>query len=66
MESEKSFDLKPCPFCGGEADFETQLDETGLLWTYAVCQQCFAQTDGCESEEHAAICWNMRRVEDGK
>ncbi len=58
--------LKPCPFCGGEA--ETRTDENDE-W-YVSCTKCFALVGYCvdtwgeyATEEDAAAAWN-RRAED--
>lgn len=38
----KTPELKPCPFCGGEASIVLD-DQTGG-W-YVCCQECYSQTD---------------------
>ena len=43
-------ELKPCPFCGGEA---TAIDGSKQVW----CSDCYA--DGPFTEEHIAA-WNRR------
>ena len=43
-------ELKPCPFCGGEA---TAIDGSKQVW----CSDCYA--DGPFTEEHIAA-WNHR------
>jgi Lar family restriction alleviation protein len=62
-------ELKPCPFCGGEAKNEKhnmRVDE-GLtrLWYMARCQKCDAIVFSNKSEQEATDKWN-RRAEDGK
>lgn len=49
----KDGDLKPCPFCGGDAspNLGSQGDEP---WWYIACDKCAAT---CESVEE----WNMRQ-----
>lgn len=61
-------ELKPCPFCGGEAEFIQER----ILGLYAVwCKNCKCQTmcqfdfgEGLEvSKQKSAYVWN-RRVEE--
>ena len=52
-------DLKPCPFCGGRADWwETESDTHRFQ---IVCVECFCGTDECVSEEVALKRWNTRK-----
>ena len=55
-------ELKPCPFCGGEAKVE--MDES-WYWEYAVsCTKCFATINlYFAAEEEAAEAWNKRASE---
>lgn len=73
MHTEK---LKPCPFCGGPAEFRTEpdVDECGSYssygWIQVVCEDCGAQTNEffCERPEQpntaekleAKEAWNRR------
>ena len=65
--------LKPCPFCGGPAEFRTEpdVDEcgccTGYGWTQVVCKECGARTRECFCEfpeklntAEARDAWNRR------
>lgn len=57
--------LKPCPFCGGEADFEdTKACCTDATWT-VVCTQCGSRL-GIESldKNDVAEDWNRRVVDE--
>lgn len=63
-------ELKPCPFCGGEANFIT---ENFGEYVWVKCSVCGVQSskyfknaivDGKNGEEWAAMTWN-RRVSDG-
>lgn len=65
--------LKPCPFCGGPAEFhiEPELDEGGCYagygWTQVVCKECGARTRKCFcvfpeklNTAEAGDAWNRR------
>ena len=52
-------ELKPCPFCGGKARLDIDLE-----WYYVYCTKCQAQVEG-DWRAEAIKMWN-RRVEDGK
>lgn len=53
-------DLKPCPFCGGEA----KLEDLGFPH-HVYCTNCGARVTGCrfgeDGEEDAIKIWNMRK-----
>ena len=50
-------DLKPCPFCGGEARVETVYEG----YSYAVeCTNCMVRMEGADTEAQAIACWNRR------
>lgn len=44
--------LKPCPFCGGEADYSVGEKGDGTPWDYVECLEC-----GATSEPET---WNKR------
>lgn len=46
-------ELKPCPFCGGEAEHAVGKRGNGEPWEYIECGVCGATADG-------AIAWNTR------
>lgn len=48
--------LKPCPFCGGEAKMFTFVGEE----YYVKCICCCARTDFYDSEFYAVKFWNKR------
>ncbi len=50
-----SGELLPCPFCGGEADYEYDL-------YMVICKACGACTDLRETTEEAIAAWNRRTV----
>lgn len=54
-----SGELKPCPFCGGEASVDVG-DFGGMVCS---CEKCFSQGKECETEAEAIKEWN-RRVKD--
>lgn len=45
-------ELKPCPFCGGEAYTATGLKGDGSPWNYVECEVCAASAEPDE--------WNTR------
>jgi Lar family restriction alleviation protein len=49
-------ELKPCPFCGGKAFWDS--DFSGVY-----CH-CGAEITFCESDKEAAEKWNIRPIED--
>ena len=61
MENEK---LKPCPFCGGEAEIN-RVNKSTVLPQYKVyycyCKQCGCATGACATEKLAAVAWNTRK-----
>lgn len=61
--------LKPCPFCGGQADIsvdhEAVKDTEGRRWAYTiVCNRCCATSGLTYSPKKARDAWN-RRAADG-
>ena len=51
-------ELKPCPFCGGEAEIE--MDDC-WYWNYHVfCQECKIGTDYYNTADEAIEAWNRR------
>lgn len=55
--------LKPCPFCGGKADFATWIFEGGKKEYSVMCDDCDADVYSCETKEEAAEKWNRRDFE---
>lgn len=47
--------LKPCPCCGGEAEYAHFTNNT-----YVYCKSCHLQTIAHKSETRAAEAWNRR------
>lgn len=50
-------ELKPCPFCGGEAKI-CGTREIGMSWI--ACKSCIGQTTCYDTEEEAIEAWNRR------
>lgn len=51
-------ELKPCPFCGGEAEYGANSVQG---YEYVRCASCKARTWSCyETKEQAAQAWNTR------
>ena len=46
-------ELKPCPFCGGNAKYDC-----GTNWAQVVCEKCHAATFPADTQEEAALYWN--------
>ena len=57
-------DLKPCPFCGGEAELRHYEDFTkdfsSVYKFYVECNECEAQTKPIANVENAVSAWNTR------
>ncbi len=52
-------ELKPCPFCGGEARrYNGNIDSYGV-----VCNKCGAKVYGYASKASATKAWNTRTKE---
>lgn len=52
-------DLKPCPFCGGEADIPWADSDNSRK--SVMCAQCGVETDLFARTEEAAAAWNKRQ-----
>lgn len=61
-------ELKPCPFCGGEAKVKAYSNGYNI-WFRVMCDDCGVAQDGIRNgyygEEQAIEAWN-RRVHDGE
>ena len=56
-------ELKPCPFCGSEADMNDEGAECSpdRFWAFCTNHRCFVEgTDVYATEEEAAEAWNAR------
>ena len=54
-----SDELKPCPFCGGDAGAQTDYG-TDFPTHYVMCNQCNTQGDRFCKEYQAIAAWNRR------
>lgn len=54
-------ELKPCPFCGGEATLVEDIFND-RLYNYVICSNddCDANTGRCDTEDEAITKWNNR------
>lgn len=53
--SEREEELKPCPFCGGEARVYTE----GGTWPFVYCDVCSAEIQG-NTKAEVIEAWNKR------
>lgn len=53
--------LKPCPYCGGEAEFERV--GTARVSTIVSCTECGATLESGEVGEIAGASWNIREAD---
>ena len=53
-------DLKPCPFCGGEAVFHDCLRPPETYPCRVYCDNCWAEVGGYSTEAEAIAVWNSR------
>jgi Lar family restriction alleviation protein len=56
-------ELKPCPFCGGEAflaEYDYALDNGYIATHFVECNGCSVTTFEYDSPEEAAEAWNRR------
>lgn len=51
--------LKPCPFCGGEAETHNPFGDVPGMW-HAFCVECTAATSFAETADDAIEVWNAR------
>ena len=58
--------MLPCPFCGGNAEYQTDKGPTGELYGWVGCTQCGAASDQCDvrsmqpEEIHPIDAWSAR------
>jgi len=56
-------ELKPCPFCGGEAETLTAESMYGGYLFGIMCNDCCSRGDIYDTEAEAIEAWNTRAVE---
>lgn len=53
--------LKPCPFCGGKAEFMSGRDYAMPTHYYVYCTKCYCRTPiRYDNEKNAIKTWNRR------
>lgn len=52
--------LKPCPFCGGEAELLAEEDSIDSYWVRCPNSECSAKTFEYSCGDHAINKWNTR------
>lgn len=60
MEGWTMSELKPCPFCGGEAEMLTAESMHGGNLYGVMCNCCACRTDVFDNEAEAIEAWNTR------
>ena len=55
-------ELKPCPFCGGEAEMLTAESMNGGYLFGIMCNDCRSRGDVYDTEAEAIAAWNTRAV----
>lgn len=64
--------LKPCPFCGGEAEINTRYIGYGSIglgahdWYTVVCKNCDTRSHEYKAKIQAIDAWNLREKQDVK
>ena len=53
-------ELKPCPFCGGEAEMLTAESMNGGYLFCIMCNDCRSRGDVYDTEAEAIAAWNTR------
>ena len=59
-------ELKPCPFCGEQAQIRIKTDSELNDYYYIKCENnlCYAKSGYCKKEEWAIKRWNRRTNDD--
>lgn len=52
-------ELKPCPFCGGEAEITKN---EMRVWVH--CTKCYSDTNLYQTQKEAVDAWNLRPIDD--
>lgn len=54
-------ELKPCPFCGGEAVLDRLIPITRPLQYFVYCKSCAVESAGYPNRQLAIKAWNTRQ-----
>lgn len=54
------YELKPCPFCGGKAEFRSGSSTT----PYIRCKECGGRTKSSRNSANLVAAWNRRADHD--
>ena len=57
--------LKPCPFCGSDAEMCGSDNLAGKPFWYVSCSECGASVYGADNQDEAAEHWNRREEAHG-
>lgn len=52
--------IKPCPFCGDDAEYCDEYDKQGTLFHFIFCKYCESSSGKYETKEMAIQRWNKR------
>lgn len=52
-------ELKPCPFCGGKAELDSEYHKVSCALEWGSCS-VMPETWGCDTDEEAIEAWNRR------
>lgn len=58
--------LKPCPFCGSEAELRFSEGESGKRYYWIPCKKCSCCQTIFDTPQEAVSAWNNRPIEDLK
>ena len=70
----KNFELKPCPYCGGKAEYKHKKEKNfsvpgmgqGLIGKlekfYLRCSKCHAKTETQKNVNDAVFMWNLGEI----
>lgn len=58
--------LKPCPFCGSEAELRFSEGESGKRYYWIPCKKCSCCQTIFDTPQEAVSAWNSRPIEDLK
>lgn len=53
--------LKPCPFCGGEAEIRGEKYYKPMVRRNVICTKCYSNSGWYKTEQEAIEMWNRRK-----